>query len=576
MISRTTLYLFVVLASSMATNNVDAAAAAFSTRTGGKVNVNNNPASADVSTGSSSSSSTPKTSTSPKTVLKAQATATPSASASASASATTSFSNLFGAKKSSGAAAAAESLQSSTLSSLKDFSLMLSRANEIATVAMDHAVPLLGDAYTSSFVSKGKGKGKDDEADQYWLNPTIKYEGTTKVPCTNADRAVHALERLFPTYVKYSQAVVLAGSNSNSNSNHKRDNNSKKLEHMNIPQPLAQALARAAAKANQKDVKMDALANAKQIIQEELKLAESEEASRSIDSVHLEILMDTLVPVKNSKNKNANVNSKFQWYTGYLPEVGNVCLQIKTFRPSSQSREQFEKDAKLISSMANFVNAFVKFIPSAPSSVSVVDVDEKKMEMEVNNNNGEKLTKFASPKSLKLLSLDENQAKIQNNLASRSENDSARPIVNLVNDFTDGILEELDAKVLDTTTCTQDALKLELELELNSNTKVRSEVVSHLSTNNMIVSKIITAKPKIKVNEEAAAYTCIEDAAMEKENSVKNDMTMTMQQDRTIVSKRMKLKFPFQSLYFKKVFLAFLVLISRVVSFGQLELNFDE
>jgi type II secretory pathway pseudopilin PulG len=568
MISRTTLCLFVLLASSM-TTNVDAAAAAFTTGTGGKVNVKNNPASTDISNGSSSSinSSSPKTSTSSKTDLKAQATATPSASATAS------FSNLFGAKKSSGAA----SLQSSTLSSLNDLSLMLSRANEIATVAMDHAVPMLGDAYTSSFVSKDKNKDDkkgnqahnsvQDEVDQYWLNPTIKYEGTTKVPCTNADRAVLALERLFPTYVKYSHAVVLAGNNSNSS--HKSHNSHNKLENMNIPQPLAQALARAAAKANQKDAEMDALANAKQIIQEEL--ADSSEAS--IDSVHLEILMDTLVPINNSKSANTNNNSKFQWYTGYLPEVGDVCLQINTFRPSSQSREQFEKDAKLISSMANFVNAFVKFIPSTPRSVSV-DVDEKK-KMEVNNE--AKLTKFASPKSLKLLSLDENQAKIQNNVASRSGNDSTRPIVNLVNDFTDGILEELDAKVMDTTT-TQEALELELELNSNSktNTKVRSEVLSHLSTNNMIVSKIVTAKPKIEVKEEAAIAdaTMTMDAAMEKENNVENDMAMTMQENRTIASKRMR--FPFQSMYFKKVFLAFLVLISRVVSLGQLELCFDE
>eukprot|EP01083_Nonionella_stella_P058177 152465_1 len=233
--------------------------------------------------------------------------------------------------------------------------------------------------------------------------------------------------------------------------------------------------------------------------------------------------------------------------------------------------------------MANFVNAFVKFIPSTPRSVSVdvnVDVDEKKTEL----NNNAKLTKFASPKSLNLLSLDENQAKIQNNAASSSSssksksksNDSTRPIVNLVNDFTDGILEELDAKVLDTTT------QEELELELNSsfNTKVRSEVLSHLSTNNMIVSKIVTDKPMIEVNEEAAAYTLVADATMtmDKETSAENDMTMMMQQGQdqggTIVSKRMR--FPFQSLYFKKVFLAFLVLISRVISLGQLELCFDE
>jgi len=219
-----------------------------------------------------------------------------------------------------------------------DFSLLMTRTAEIAGVAFNVAVPLATSALFGSHKHKNKNIGhssspliivtKEQDAWDIFWSSTSEWKRTQ---LSNAERVVHALETLGPTYVKFGQALASRPDI--------------------IPKSLAESLC-----SLQDDMAAFDSGTAKAIIQEELLKA-------GVEEVRIAILLDSLSP------EPIAAASVGQVYKGYLLDVGEVAIKVQ--RPGI--RKIVEKDAALLRSMASFVES----IPSPTFSGRLMNTEIK-------------------------------------------------------------------------------------------------------------------------------------------------------------------------------------------------------
>lgn len=201
----------------------------------------------------------------------------------------------------------------------KKETLSFSRAKEIIDITLDHAMPLLGSAFSGTY----------EEGDTFWLAKTNKWENNEEI--TNADRAVVALKRLCPNYIRYASAVA-------------------SRTHA-IPAPLEKALSAASS-----DAAYFEFETAKKIVELEL-------TSAGVEDVVIAILVDTL-------SQDYAVNGIEQVYQAFLPNVGIVSVRVQN--PALKVKVRSEADLlKNVAAVTNTLTTTLKSKGIKP--VEVVD-----------------------------------------------------------------------------------------------------------------------------------------------------------------------------------------------------------